>query len=70
VVWRPDSRQIKVHHNGTYRFGSFLAWSDSKVVAVTNAEGDVRSELSSLRSIPTTLRDRRIRVRRLVGVAA
>src|SRR6516225_466161 len=48
VVWRPDSRQIKVHHNGTYRFGSFLAWSDSKVVAVTNAEGDVRSELSSL----------------------
>ena len=116
MVWRPDSRQIKVHHNETYWFGSvapnkddktprywnplgeyrpngtlqisvelnvstdsnskrvsgffakdsqtgqvylmhdggvgggrkgvgqtaFLAWSDSKVVAVTNAEGDVR----------------------------
>jgi hypothetical protein len=64
VVWRPDSREMTIYHNGTYWFGSIPPNEKDATPRYWNPFGEYR-ETGNLQiaveiNVPTKLNERRV----------
>jgi hypothetical protein len=64
VVWRPDSRQITVHHNGRYWFGSIAPNEDDSTPRYWNPLGEYRAngnlQIAVELNVPTDSNSKRV----------
>ncbi len=64
VVWRPDSRQITIHHNGRYWFGSVPPNEDDLTPRYWNPLGEYRAsgnlQISVELNVPTASNSKRV----------
>jgi hypothetical protein len=64
VVWRPDSRQITVHHNGRYWFGSLPLNDDGSTPRYWNPFGEYRAsgnlQIAVELNVPTDSNSKRV----------
>ena len=64
VVWRPDSRQITVHHNGRYWFGSIAPNEDDLTPRYWNPLGEYRAngnlQIAVELNVPTDSNSKRV----------